>query len=49
MKLQSFPPRIVFRPSDQVAAARAYIEHNPVKAGLCADPTDWCYSSVSYR
>jgi putative DNA methylase len=29
--------------------ARAYIENNPVKAGLCARPEDWSYSSAHHR
>ena len=28
------------------AATRAYIEHNPVKAGLCREVTDWTFSSA---
>ncbi|MGI8842000.1 MAG: hypothetical protein ACR2F8_14665 [Caulobacteraceae bacterium] len=28
-------------------AVKAYIEDNPVKAGLCAAPADWPYSSAS--
>ena len=26
-----------------------YIENNPVKAGLCASPEDWPFSSASYK
>lgn len=37
------------RDDAQLAAAQAYIEANPVKAGLCSDPTDWPYSSASLR
>src|SRR5262249_33685958 len=29
--------------------AVAYIESNPVKAGLCEDPTDWLWSSARRR
>jgi REP element-mobilizing transposase RayT len=28
------------------AATRAYIEHNPVKAGLCQEASDWAFSSA---
>ncbi len=34
------------RDSDQVEAARLYIEANPVKAGLCPTPADWRWSSA---
>jgi len=27
----------------------AYIENNPVKAGLCAKPSDWSFSSAWFR
>jgi len=30
-------------------AAVAYIEHNPVDAGLCATPEDWAFTSASER
>jgi putative DNA methylase len=33
----------------QLAAAQSYIEENPVKAGLCAQPQDWPFSSAAYR
>jgi hypothetical protein len=29
--------------------ARIYIENNPVKAGLCKEPTDWTWSSARRR
>jgi REP element-mobilizing transposase RayT len=28
---------------------KAYIEHNPVKAGLCDRPQDWAFSSAGWR
>ena len=31
------------------ASAIAYIENNPVKAGLCKRPEDWPFSSAYYR
>ena len=34
------------RDERQTANAQAYIEYNPVKAGLCADPSDWKWSSA---
>ena len=34
------------RDERQSANAQAYIEYNPVKAGLCADPSDWKWSSA---
>jgi REP element-mobilizing transposase RayT len=37
------------RDDGQFAAAQAYIEANPVKAGLCADAAEWPYSSASFR
>jgi putative transposase len=37
------------RDDTQLAGTRAYIEANPVKAGLCNDPTEWPYSSASFR
>jgi putative DNA methylase len=33
---------------EHFVAAKAYIENNPVKAGLCARPEDWLFSSASY-
>jgi REP element-mobilizing transposase RayT len=35
------------RDDAQLAATRAYVEENPVSAGLCAKPMDWSYSSAS--
>jgi putative transposase len=40
-RFQSFPPDETYR----LAAAR-YIENNPVRAGLCAHPDDWLWSSA---
>ncbi|MBS1810610.1 MAG: transposase [Acidobacteria bacterium] len=37
------------RDEQHFANARAYIENNPVKAGLCATPQDWQWSSAHYR
>jgi len=37
------------RDNDQLAATAAYIEENPVKAGLCREPAAWPYSSASRR
>lgn len=34
------------RDLDHFHNAKAYIRHNPVKAGLCAKPEDWPYSSA---
>ena len=34
------------RDEQQLAATLAYIEGNPVSAGLCAGPADWPYSSA---
>jgi putative DNA methylase len=36
------------RDDGQRAATRAYMESNPVKAGLCAEPQDWRFSSASH-
>ena len=36
----------VIRDDAHFAAAASYIEDNPVKAGLCADPGDWPFSSA---
>jgi REP element-mobilizing transposase RayT len=30
----------------QLAATRAYIEHNPVKGGLCREVSEWHFSSA---
>ena len=32
-----------------LAAAIAYVENNPVKAGLCRRPEDWSFSSAWFR
>jgi putative transposase len=37
------------RDDGHLAATRAYIEGNPVKAGLCRDASDWTFSSASMR
>jgi len=34
------------RDAEHYAKARRYIEKNPVKAGLCAEPSDWEFSSA---
>ena len=34
------------RDMDHYHDCRAYIRNNPVKAGLCAIPEDWCFSSA---
>jgi REP element-mobilizing transposase RayT len=34
------------RNEGQLVRAKAYIENNPVKAGLCARPEDWRWSSA---
>jgi REP element-mobilizing transposase RayT len=34
------------RDERQSAAAQAYIEYNPVKAGLCREPSDWKWGSA---
>lgn len=35
------------RDAEQFARVAAYIENNPVKAGLCRTPADWPWSSAS--
>lgn len=37
------------RDAKHFASAIAYIENNPVKAGLCAKPEDWAFSSARFR
>jgi REP element-mobilizing transposase RayT len=37
------------RTGDQFEAALAYVEANPVKAGLCTKPGDWRWSSAAGR
>ena len=37
------------RTGAQFEAALAYVEANPVKAGLCENPSDWRWSSASDR
>jgi REP element-mobilizing transposase RayT len=34
------------RDQDECARLVAYVENNPVKAGLCRSPADWTYSSA---
>jgi REP element-mobilizing transposase RayT len=44
---ESFDRRI--RNVEHFAAVVAYIENNPVKAGLCKRPEDWPYSSAWFK
>jgi len=37
------------RNQDHFYNARRYIENNPVKARLCAEPGDWPFSSAWFR
>jgi hypothetical protein len=37
------------RDGKHFASAIAYIENNPVKAKLCANPDDWPFSSARFR
>jgi REP element-mobilizing transposase RayT len=37
------------RDRDHEGRVTRYIEHNPVKAGLCGDVTDWPWSSASEK
>lgn len=37
------------RDDAQLYATQSYIEGNPVKAGLCREPSDWPFSSATYR
>jgi REP element-mobilizing transposase RayT len=37
------------RDDDHFAAALAYVENNPVKAGLCSRPEDWPHGSARRR
>jgi REP element-mobilizing transposase RayT len=37
------------RDMDHFYNCRIYIRNNPVKAGLCANPEDWPYSSASWK
>ena len=37
------------RDLDHLYDCRAYIRNNPVKAGLCAKPEDWPFSSAGVR
>jgi putative DNA methylase len=37
------------RDEPHLAATVAYIEENPVKAGLCCEPAAWPYSPASWR
>jgi REP element-mobilizing transposase RayT len=37
------------RNSKHMATTLAYIENNPVKAGLCIEPSEWAWSSASKK
>jgi REP element-mobilizing transposase RayT len=37
------------RTAEHFAKTVQYIEHNPVKAGLCERPEDWPFSSARFR
>ncbi|MGD9816309.1 MAG: transposase [Hyphomonadaceae bacterium] len=37
------------RNGQQLASTIAYIENNPVAAGLCKEPADWRHSSANWR
>jgi hypothetical protein len=37
------------RDDKHFAIAISYIENNPVKAGLCANPCEWQWSSARFR
>jgi len=37
------------RTADHLCNVVRYIEHNPVKAGLCLKPSDWPFSSAWFR
>jgi REP-associated tyrosine transposase len=37
------------RDEDELLRIIFYIENNPVKAGLCVRPEDWCWSSARFR
>ncbi len=37
------------RDADHYAKTLAYIENNPVKAGLCSEPSEWPFSSAGTR
>jgi REP element-mobilizing transposase RayT len=39
----------LIRDEEDFVAKAAYIENNPVKAGLCAKPSDWPWSSAHER
>jgi len=39
----------MIRNQDHFDNARRYIENNPVKVGLCKDPSDWPFSSAWFR
>jgi hypothetical protein len=37
------------RSHEQMQATIAYVENNPVAAGLCVNPQDWRFSSAGER
>ncbi|MET4700208.1 putative transposase [Constrictibacter sp. MBR-5] len=37
------------RDDEHLAATISYVEYNPVRAGLCAEPEDWPFSSARCR
>jgi hypothetical protein len=37
------------RDPDELERILAYVEHNPVTAGLCSEPKLWPFSSAAYR
>jgi REP element-mobilizing transposase RayT len=39
----------VLRDEEHFTAAINYVLENPVRAGLCASPTDWRWSAPAYR
>ena len=39
----------MIRNQDHFDNARRYIENNPVKVGICKDPSDWPFSSAWFR
>jgi hypothetical protein len=43
--MRDYHDRLI-RDMDHFHNARAYIRNNPVKAGLCATPDEWVFSSA---
>lgn len=39
---------VVIKDDFQLLATMRYVDNNPVRAGLCADPIDWKYSGASF-